>query len=160
FATSRTGTTGNAIADAVLGNFYTYTEASGLRQGWYRFTQIEPYVQDDWKVNARLTVNLGFRYQYMPPQYSALNNTTAFLPQYYTPAKAAVIDPKTGYITNPGDPYNGLALSGSGFPQSAVGRVNGTSDQAVLALFHDFPLGGARTDWSTWAPRIGFAYDL
>jgi len=160
FATSRSGSSGNALADAVLGNFYTYTEASGLRQGWYRFSQVEPYVQDDWKVTNRLTLNLGFRYQYMPPQYSALNNTTAFLPQYYNPAQAATIDPKTGYIINPGNPYNGLVLSGNGFPQTAVGRVNGTDDKAVLALFHNFPLGGAQTDWNTWAPRIGFAYDL
>jgi hypothetical protein len=160
FATSNIHTSGNAIADAVLGNFYTYTEASGLRQGWYRFTQIEPYVQDDWKVTSRLTLNIGLRYQYMPPQYSALNNTTQFLPQYYNPAQAATIDPKTGYIINPGNPYNGLVLTGSGFPQTAVGRVNGTSDPAVLALFHNLPLGGARTDWNTWAPRFGFAYDL
>lgn len=160
FATSGSNTTGNALADAVIGNFYNYTEASGIRQGWYRFTQVEPYVQDDWRVNNRLTLNLGFRYQYMPPQYSALNNTTAFLPQFYNPAQAAIIDPKTGYIVNPGNPYNGLVLSGSSFPQSAVGRVNGTSDPAVQALFHNFPLGGASTDWNTWAPRFGFAYDL
>jgi hypothetical protein len=36
------GTTGNAVADALLGNFYSYTEASSTREGWYRFTQIEP----------------------------------------------------------------------------------------------------------------------
>jgi hypothetical protein len=96
----------------------------------------------------------------MPPQYSALNNTTAFLPQYYDPNQAATIDPKTGNILKAGNPYNGLVLSGNGFTQSAVGRVNGTSDPAVLALFHNFPLGGARTDWNTWAPRLGFAYDV
>ena len=160
FSTSNIRTSGNATADAVMGNFYTYTEASGLRQGWYRFSQVEPYVQDDWKISSRLTLNIGFRYQYMPPQYSALNNTTQFLPQYYNPAQAATVDAKTGYITNPGNPYNGLVLSGSGFPQTAVGRVNGTNDPAVLALFHNFPLGGAKTDWNTWAPRVGFAYDV
>jgi hypothetical protein len=160
FSTSDIHTSGNATADAVLGNFYTYTEASGLRQGWYRFSQVEPYFQDDWKVSSRLTVNLGLRYQYMPPQYSALNNTSAFLPQYYSAAQAATIDPKTGNIISSPSPYNGLVLSGNGFPQTAVGRVTGTSDPAVLALFHNFPLGGARTDWNTWAPRVGFAYDL
>ncbi|MFL6449601.1 MAG: hypothetical protein ACJ746_18255 [Bryobacteraceae bacterium] len=47
-----TNTTGNAVADPLLGNFYSYTEASSTREGWYRFTQIEPYVQDDWKAIA------------------------------------------------------------------------------------------------------------
>jgi hypothetical protein len=164
FNTARAGSTKNALADALLGNFYTYTEANGTRQGWYRFTQIEPYVQDDWKVTSRLTLNLGVRWAYMQPQYSALNNTTAFLPQYYdrsqavsvigTGANAGQIMPGSGNL------YNGLVLGGSGFPQTAIGRVNGTDDPAVKALFHNLPKGTANTDWGTWAPRFGFAYDL
>ena len=121
FSTSRTGTSGNAMADALLGNFYTYTEASSLRQGWYRFSQIEPYVQDDWKVSSRLTLNLGVRWAYLQPQYSALNNTSAFLPQYYDPKQAPTIDQKTGAILSPGNPYNGLVLGGNGFPETAIG---------------------------------------
>lgn len=160
FATSRTGSTGNALADAVLGNFYTYTEASSLRQGWYRFSQAEPYVQDNWKVNSRLSLNIGLRWQYMQPQYSALNNTSAFLPQYFNPAQAATIDPKTGGIISAGNPYNGLVLGGSAFPATAQGRVVQYADPAVQALFHNLPKGTANTDWATWAPRLGFAYDL
>jgi hypothetical protein len=160
FATSRTPTTGNALADAELGLFYSYTEASGLRQGWYRFSQVEPYIQDDWKVNSRLTVNVGLRWSYMQPQYSALNNTSAFLPQYYSAAQAAVVNPKTGYITSDPNPYNGLVLGGSGFPQTANGRVLQYNDPATLALFHNLPKGTANTDWNTFAPRLGFAYDL
>lgn len=53
------GTTSNSIADALLGNFYSYTEASSTREGWYRFSQIEPYVEDDWKINSRLTPAVG-----------------------------------------------------------------------------------------------------
>jgi hypothetical protein len=33
-------------------------------------------------------------------------------------------------------------------------------DPAVKALFHNLPQGTSNTDWKTWAPRIGFAYDL
>ncbi|MBV9085197.1 MAG: carboxypeptidase regulatory-like domain-containing protein, partial [Acidobacteriaceae bacterium] len=157
-----TGTTGNAVADALLGNFYSYTEASSTRQGWYRFSQIEPYVQDDWKMTQRLTLNLGLRWAYMQPQYSALNNTTAFLPQYFNPAQAVKIDPVTGAILpNSGNIYDGLVLGGSGFPQAAIARIPGiTTDPAVQALFHNLPKGTAYTDWNTWQPRIGFAYDL
>ncbi|MGH9663467.1 MAG: hypothetical protein ACRD9L_03470 [Bryobacteraceae bacterium] len=160
FSTSRAGTTGNAFADALLGNFYQYTEASSLRQGWYRFSQVEPYVQDDWKVTSRLTLNLGLRWQYMQPQYSALNNTSAFLPQYFDPSQAPAIDRKTGAILGGGNPYNGLVLGGNGFPATANGRVAQADDPAVKALFHDLPNGTAHTDWNTWAPRLGFAYDL
>ena len=160
FNTAATNTTGNAVADAVLGNFYTYTEAGSFRQGWYRFTQIEPYVQDDWKVSKRLTVNIGLRWAYMQPQYSALQNTSTFLPQYFNPSKAPTIVPSTGAIVaGSGDPYNGLVLGGSGFPQTATGRVPVTTDPAVLALFHNLPYGAMSTYWPTWAPRLGFAYD-
>ena len=156
------GTTGNSIADALLGNFYSYTEASSTREGWYRFSQIEPYIQDDWKISSRLTVNLGLRWAYMQPQYSALENTTAFLPQYFNPAQQVNIDPKTGaIIPNSGNIYNGLVLGGSGFPQAAIDRIPGiTKDPAVLALFKGLPKGTANTDWNTWQPRLGFAYDL
>jgi hypothetical protein len=161
FATSATNTSSNALADAVLGDFYTYTEAGGFRQGWYRFTQIEPYVQDDWKVNSRLTVNLGLRWAYMQPQYSALQNTSAFLPAYYDPAKAPQLVSSTGAIVaGTGNPYNGLVLGGSGFPATATGRVPVAADPAVTALFHGLPYGAMHTDWNTWAPRFGFAYDL
>ncbi len=156
------GTTGNAIGDALLGNFNSYTEASSSREGWYRFSQVEPYIQDDWKVNGRLTVNLGLRWAYMQPQYSALNNTTAFLPEFFDRSQQVRIDPRTGsVIPNSGNIYNGLVLGGEGFPQDAIDRFPVvTKDPAVLGLFHGLPKGTANTYWNTWQPRIGFAYDL
>ena len=42
FSNVRSPTSGNGLADALLGDFQQYQEYSGVRQGWYRFTQIEP----------------------------------------------------------------------------------------------------------------------
>ncbi len=162
FNTSGPNSTGNSIANALLGNFNNYTEASSLRQGWYRFSQVEPYIQDDWKASSRLTLNIGFRWAYMQPQYSALNNTSAFLPQYFNRAQTVQILPSTGAIVaNSGNLYNGLVLGGNGFPPATQLRFPDiTSDPAILSLFHNLPKGTARTDWGTWQPRFGFAYDL
>jgi hypothetical protein len=160
FNTTRTPSSGNAVADALLGAFQQYQEYSGVRQGWYRFTQIEPWIQDDWRVSRRLSMNFGLRWSYMQPQYSALNNTVQFLPQYFNPAQAAVINVQNGTVISAPNPYNGLVLTGSGFPETARGRVQQYDDPAVRALFHNLPLGGANTRWGNYAPRFGFAYDL
>jgi hypothetical protein len=160
FSNGRSPTSGNGMADALLGDFQQYQEYSGTRQGWYRFWQVEPYVQDDWKVNRRLTVNIGLRWSYMQPQYAALNNTVQFLPAYFNPALAATINPTNGQVLSAPAPYNGLVLDGPGFPAQAAGRVLQASDPAVQALFHNLPLGGANTRWGNYAPRIGFGYDL
>jgi hypothetical protein len=151
----------NALANLLEGNYTSYTEQSAYSQIWARFTQIEPYVQDDWKVSRRLTLNLGLRWEYMQPQYSALNNTSVFDPTFYVAADAPVINATSGNIVgNNPFPYNGLVLPGSGFPKQAVGRVPQINSAPVLALFHNLPLGDNNTVWDTFGPRIGFAYDL
>jgi hypothetical protein len=163
FNTSASDTSGNAVADALLGNFYTYTEASAVIQGWYRFTQVEPYLQDNWKVNKRLTVNAGLRWAYMQPQHSALGNTTAFLPQYYNPAQAVTVEASSpgAIVPGTGNIYNGLVEQGNGFPTSFASRYPSIAQNPLTQqLFRGLPTGTANTDWATWAPRIGFAYDL
>ncbi len=160
FSNARRPSSGVGLADALMGAFQQYTEFPSVRQGWYRFTQIEPYFQDDWKVTRHFTVNLGLRWSYMQPQYSALNNTTQFLPEYYDPKQAAVLNPSTGVIISAPNRYNGLVIPGNGFPEAARGRVAQYADPAVKALFHNLPKGGAYTSWGNFAPRIGFAYQL
>ena len=160
FSTGHANSTGNALADALIGNFNQYTEADTNREGWYRFTQAEFYVQDDWKVSSGLTLNLGFRYQYMQPQYCALMNCVMFLPQYFDPSKAPQLNRSNGAILpGTGDPYNGLTLGGTDFPDAAKTRIAIAGDPAVKALFRGIPSTLANTDWGTWGPRLGFAWD-
>jgi len=64
---SNPNSTGNALADALLGNFRTYTEAAGEPYGFLRYTQFDAYATDNWKLNRRLSLELGVRYQYGQP---------------------------------------------------------------------------------------------
>ncbi len=153
------GTQDVALTNLLEGNFATYQEASAIQQTWTRFGQIEGYVQDDWTLSRRLVLNLGLRYQYMEPIYSALYNGSAFYPSYYSAGHAATVN-NSGIITSNPYPYNGLVLGGNGFPPQAQSRVALASNPAVQALFHNLPAGLVDTYFNTPAPRVGFSYDL
>jgi hypothetical protein len=61
--------TGNAFASFLLGGAYsTGHNIVGYSQA-FRQPQHGMYVMDDWKVTPRLTLNLGFRWEIIPPFY-------------------------------------------------------------------------------------------
>jgi hypothetical protein len=80
-----------------------------------------------------------------------------FHPSFYDRAKAAVVDPRGGFIVS-GDPYNGVVLPGSGWPDSAKGRVAAASDSQWNRLFHGLPAGLVQTHNNVFEPRLGVAY--
>lgn len=74
------GTRDHAIADFLLGYFSgaSVFQPAGFgvegkvgnpRQ--FNFTYLAPYIQDDWKVNQRLTLNLGLRYDFRTIPYES-----------------------------------------------------------------------------------------
>jgi Carboxypeptidase regulatory-like domain len=159
FSTSgNTNTTGNAFADALLGNFRTYSEAENDPIGFFRFTQFEPYVTDNWRVRRNLSVEVGLRYQYVLPIYTQANNIVNFDPSLYNPAQAVTVLPNgTIDATKGGNRFNGLIRAGSGVPESELARVPNGNSAAVLAV----PAGAPRGLYSPahlLAPRLSFAW--
>jgi outer membrane receptor protein involved in Fe transport len=59
--------TGNAFADLLLGYPQSGTTAVGTSVGWFHESQVAAYVQDDWKISPRLTLNFGLRYDFDNP---------------------------------------------------------------------------------------------
>ena len=71
--------TGSGLADFVLG----YAQRAQLTNVFVVEQQLRSYgayVQDDWKVTDAFTVNLGVRYDYMPPATEANNRMANFDP--------------------------------------------------------------------------------
>lgn len=152
-----TNTTGNALADALLGNFRTYSESSSDPMGFFRFWQPGAFVQDNWRVNRRLSLELGFRWEMLQPFYTQANNMTNFDPSRYDPSKAVTITQSGVLVPNSGNYYNGLVRAGDGIPQGETGRVPGSSG----TLFSQIPAGAPRGFYNTqqvFSPRFGFAY--
>jgi hypothetical protein len=157
-AAGNTRSTGNALADALLGNFRTYSESSSDPLGFFRFTQTEAFVNDSWKVNRKLSLELGVRYQFGTPIYTQANNLANFDPALYNPAQAVtVLANGTIDTTRGGNRMNGLVRAGNGVPAEELGRVPGGDS----ALVQSVPTGAPRGLYNGhhyFMPRVGFAY--
>ncbi len=158
-ATGNPNTSGYALADALLGNFNSYTEDQYDPIGYYRYTEPSAFIDDTWKVTPKLSLNLGLRFEYFMTMYSQIDNLTNFVPSLYDPAQAVTINSKGQIVPGSGDIYNGLLRVANGIPSKYNYLVPNATDPAVLAV----PDGGPRGMYpshATWSPRVGFAYAL
>jgi hypothetical protein len=148
--------TANGLADMFLGKINAYQEgtfnANGILTGGYgvghwRRTDFEPYLQDDWKVNHRLTLSFGVRYYMLIPPHDVTKPTvdSSFIPSLYNPAAAAVYgidgnlhkNPATGQVFDFTSFGNGLVECGAG----------------------PIAKGCQQTYYKNIGPRFGFAFD-
>ncbi len=99
--------TGNDFADYLLGDAKQYQELAVQDKGLWNNVSWAAYIQDNWRVSHRLTLNLGLRWDGVPHTYEANNRMGNFYPSLYNPADAALLNPD-GTI-NPASP--GLGTS-------------------------------------------------
>jgi hypothetical protein len=149
--------TGNAFADALLGNFRTYSESQLDPVGFFRFWQAEGFVSDDWRVSHRLSLEVGVRYTWHQPMYTQANNMASFDPALYDPSQAVTVTRKGTLVPNSGNPFDGMIRAGNGIPASELFRVPVGSSPSVLAVPAGAPRGFYQ-DHNLFAPRFSFAW--
>ena len=65
--------TGDGIAGFLLGAYSSLSQDLQLVWAGYRVLEIGTYFADDWRVTSRFTVNLGLRYEFLPPPVEVAN---------------------------------------------------------------------------------------
>lgn len=73
---------GNAIADFMLGLPANAMVSQGNFASWFHGQSYNFYLQDDWKIARRLTLNLGLRYEYRTPLIEEHDRVSIFDPSF------------------------------------------------------------------------------
>jgi hypothetical protein len=133
--------TGFDVADMELkGMAVNMNEASNILINDIRWYDGAFYAADNWRVNSRLTLNYGVRYELLPNPYFADDKYTSFNPSAYDP-------------NNLGSSCNGLLYS-PGLKQNPCTGIPGGPGGKV---------GPNRALWNNnnhmFAPRFSFAWD-
>lgn len=153
--------TGDGYANALLGYVDSYQQATGRAVFSTQYWNVEWYIQDNFRVNRRLTLDYGIRFYHQTPQADLNYTFSNFVPSLYSKASAprlyipgtsggkrVAIDPGTGAVAPVA--YIGLYVPNSGNPADGFQLL----DQKAKSL------NPYTTSWLAAAPRVGFAYDL
>jgi hypothetical protein len=128
--------TNDPMADFVLGRAATYQELNKILMPSYDYPQLELYAQDTWKVNQRLTLNLGVRWFGIPHAHEASDLISNFRMDKYDPKQAVTVLTDGTIVSNSGTIYNGVLTVKDGLSRDLV-----------------------QNHWMNFGPRFGFAWD-
>ena len=152
--------TNYAYSNAMLGTINSYLESDNRYDMHARYYNFEWFVQDNWRVAKRLTLDLGLRFYHIDSTSSAGSKLASFEQSLYDPTKAAkLIQP---YLA-PGAPASQRQgrnpATGELVPAVLIGTLAAGSGEFFhgMQIFNEKIMHGPAL---TIAPRFGFAYDV
>lgn len=166
--------TGYGYANAALGVFNTYTQASKYALPEWRYKNFEWYVQDNWKPNNRLTLDYGVRFYYLTPQWDTTLQASNFLPDRFEPNAAATLfrpvclgaSPCSGASRRGIDPRllaaGTMPTAGNTVDGRFIGRLVPGSNRFNGAFLAGQGIEEELQDGPSFktSPRLGAVYDL
>ena len=162
--------TGFGFANAALGVFTTYQQQSKFVEGSFLYDQVDWYLQDNWKVNPKLTVDYGLRFVNQRPQYDQYLQASNFFPEKWQLSAAPALytagcvnnaNPCSGNNRQAKNPVTGQLLGAN--TSLAIGQLvpnTGNTLNGIIKAGDGIAKGNY--EWPTigYAPRFGVAYDM
>jgi len=158
--TANPNDTGYGFANMMAGTVQAYGEDNMKQVNHSRYNQVEWFVQDAYKVNRRLTLDLGMRFQILQPTWSLGATLGLFQGQAYDVNKSGqllfpalsggnkiALNPKTGaqYPFARATSFDPASYAASALPFSGIVQFKDK-------FFNTPPV--------QYGPRLGFALDV
>jgi len=152
-----------AQASTVTGG---YDYSGGLDQFWMsnigktydQKTYTALYLQDDWKITPKLTINLGLRWDYFGPIDETNGGQANFVPSYFgAPTMLLPASGKDNRTVSTGTPTTKGTCANPGcwgFEELL------NHDGIALARTNEYGQGLLQTQKNNYAPRVGAAYQF
>jgi len=134
----------NSFTDFLTGNANVSFLGSGINDRNLRTTDYSFFIQDDWKLSPRWTINLGFRYELDLPFYDTRGRISTFDPSLYQPR---ILVNSAGVPQGP--PIGGFVQAGNVIAQYDLPDVPNVAKRVINSI-----------DPNNFAPRVGFASSL
>jgi hypothetical protein len=148
--------TNYGFANALTGAVTQYTESNASPRANGQFTNIEFFVQDNWRVARRFTLDGGVRFYYVGPTMSKGQQVGNFDPSKWDASKAPQLYQPAivNGVRVAQNPLTGETLN-SVFIGRIVPNSGDVNNGMVVTNDKIWPSSGILP-----APRIGFAWDL
>ena len=162
--------TSYGFANVAVGSFNTYSQASKFIESGMDYTGIEGYIQDNWKVNNKLTLDYGVRFVHLIPEHDIYGQAANFFPDKWTAANAPKLYapgcvgglyPCSGTNRQAMNPVTG-ALLGAG-TSGLIGQAvpgTGVATNGILQQGNGITQNNFEYPALKMAPRVGVAYHL
>jgi Carboxypeptidase regulatory-like domain len=162
------------FANAATGIFSQYLQQSRFIEGSMIYNNTEFYIQDNWKVNNRLTFDYGIRFTRQQPQHDQFQQMSNFFedewslgsaPWLYTAGCLSGATVCSGNDRNAMDPRTRqiLTIPGVANTQAAIGTVipnSGNLTNGIRQAGDGISKYGYTWPTLVFGPRFGAAYDL